>query len=138
MKRVAGAGQGFTLIELMVVVAILGIIAVIGYPSYLQYTERARRTDATTTLLTAAQRLERCYTKTMAYDHADCNGVVNAASAEGYYSVSVTSTAATFVVEATPTGVQANDATCSELSINHLGQQQSIDSDGADSSDSCW
>jgi type IV pilus assembly protein PilE len=51
--------QGFTLIELMIVVAIIGIIAAIAYPSYTEYVERARRTDAQGALMGLAAAMER-------------------------------------------------------------------------------
>ena len=53
--------QGFTLIELMIVVAIIGIIAAIALPSYTSYIARAKRADARTQLLQAAQFMQRFY-----------------------------------------------------------------------------
>lgn len=58
---------GFTLIELMIVVAIIGIIAAIAYPSYQQYVERTRATDAQGALMSLASKLERYHTQEGTY-----------------------------------------------------------------------
>ena len=60
--------SGFTLIELMITVAVVAILAAIAYPSYTGYVQRARRTDAKTVLLEAAQFMERVYTERGAYN----------------------------------------------------------------------
>ncbi|WP_320158968.1 type IV pilin protein [Marinobacter litoralis] len=63
--------QGFTLIELMIVVAIIGIIAAIAYPSYQEYVERTRRGDAKAVLMQFASAMERFYTQNNTYIGAD-------------------------------------------------------------------
>ena len=54
--------NGFTLIELMIVVAILSVLAAIAYPSYQQYMKRGKRVDAQTEMLKVAQNLQSYYT----------------------------------------------------------------------------
>lgn len=72
MKRMRPAGQyGFTLIELMIVVAIIGILAAIAYPSYQSYVEKTRRTDAQGALMSFANAMERYYTQNNTYIGAD-------------------------------------------------------------------
>ncbi len=53
---------GFTLVEMMVTVAIVGILAAIAYPSYMDTVRRSNRAEAKTELMDIAQRLQRCYT----------------------------------------------------------------------------
>ena len=59
--------RGFTLIELMIVVAIVGILSAIAYPSYAGYIRKGHRADARAGLLQAQQWLERASTATGLY-----------------------------------------------------------------------
>ncbi|WP_268890665.1 type IV pilin protein [Marinobacter nauticus] len=113
--------SGFTLIELMIVVAIVGIIAAIAYPSYTEYTERARRTDAQGALMGLASALERHYATNNTYAGAASGGSDTGAPAiypdeapidggQKYYDLTIQSAdGASFTVRATPKGGQAGD-----------------------------
>ena len=72
--RLRNSVSGFTLMELMIVVAIVGVLAAIAYPAYTQFVMQANRTDATKTLQLAAQSLERCYSVNFTYVGCTVNG----------------------------------------------------------------
>jgi len=81
--------KGFTLIEVMIVVAVIGILAAIAYPSYQNSVLKAQRADAHESLLRIQQAQEKWRVNNATYttDLADLN--VNATSMEGYYTLSI-------------------------------------------------
>ncbi len=142
VMRNATSSSGFTLIELMITVAIIGILAAIAYPSYREYIARGQRTEAKTAILEDVQFLERNFTEANRYDEdsagADTVLPINSAPREGTasYSVTATLTQTAFTVTATPiTGGRMDGDACGALSINHLGQKAATGTLGRDS---CW
>lgn len=118
---------GFTLIELMIVVAVIAILAAIAFPAYGIYVERAQVSDGKSGLLQAAQRMERCYTSNMSY--ANC-AIAND-SPEGYYSLAVTNAdATTFLITATGQDGRVTSGDCSSMTVNHQGVRTPTDD--------CW
>ena len=134
--------SGFTLIELMIVVAIIGIIAGIAYPSYMESVRKSNRADAKASMNDVAQRLQRCFTTYNAYDNANCavatslSGGGAIASGEGMYSITAAVAATTYTLTATPVvgRSQAGDAKCTTFTLTQAGVRNATGSDSAN----CW
>jgi type IV pilus assembly protein PilE len=125
-KPVARKATGFTLIELMIVVAIIGIIAAIAFPSYQNQVQQTRRTAAQSDLLELTQWMERRYSNgfdyrddgsapTLPFDQSPKNG-------DAFYDISFSGnvTRDAFTLQAVPTGGQATDD-CGNLTLDQQG-----------------
>lgn len=132
---------GFTLTELIIVIAIVTLLATIAVPSYLDQTRKSRRADAKASLLQAAQLLERCFTLFTAYDNAACNVKNGTQSSVQYggsgdYDITVEAARMTYTVSAAgATGrPAADDSQCTSFTLTHLGYKTATGS-GAER---CW
>jgi len=140
MKNPATKTRGFTLVELMVVIAIIGIIGAIAFPSYETYMKKSRRADAKVALSTMADRQERYYLQNNTYS-ADENDVGGSATKEGYYTLSIDSADVNgFQLTATvvPGGEQANDTDCQLMYLNSAGAKESGAAPGGGDVKNCW
>lgn len=123
--------NGFTLIELMITVAIIGILAGIAYPSYQDHVFKSRRADAKAALSGLANAMERYFTEWNDYAGArGINGVplttvfsdtspVDGGTAAYNLRINAAGTS-TYMLHAIPTGPQANDR-CGTLTLAHTG-----------------
>lgn len=124
--------DGFTLIELMITVAVVGILAAVAYPSYLDQVRKARRAEAQAVLMNIAARQQQMLLDTRSY--AATVGALNITvpgTVQQTYGVAIsvgTAAVPSFTATATPSGSQAADR-CGALSINQTG---------AKSPTTCW
>ena len=128
--------QGFSLIELMITVAIISILAGVAYPAYTDFVTRSNRAEAQRELMRLANLQEQVFVDTRAYA-ADMTGLGFATATytteTGHYDITVSAqTATTFILTARAKSSQAtNDSACITITINDAGKQ-----DGASSH--CW
>lgn len=146
MKRT----QGFTLIEVMIVVVIVAILAAVAIPSYQDSVRKTRRADAKEALTRIAALQERYFFTNNTYGTAAALGI-GSSSAEGYYTINIYLTPGTdpnqcgvapcFRAVANPvsTGAQAGDTKCGIFTLNHIGQKTAKASDNTTvTTDQCW
>lgn len=130
---------GFTLLELMITVAIVAILSAIAYASYTNQVVKTRRAAAANCLQERAQFMERFYTTNMTYagapNPAQCGPDINAFYAVAFNGVP---DGKTFVIQATPQAAQAsNDAKCAILGINAQGTRTASGTAAATPAE-CW
>jgi len=151
---------GFTLIELMIVVAIIGILASIALPSYQESVRKSRRADAEGALLNLSNAMERHFTVNNSYCDAGGAGGANVcfvgaaetgvndtgapriysppAQTAQYYKISIFSAdESSFSLHAEPINAQATDK-CGKLIIDQTGSKTIADHEENVSADDCW
>jgi len=139
--------SGFTLIELMIVVAIIGVLAGIAYPAYTDYVLRANRADGKAGLLNLQLAQEKYRANCPQYAdgiHATArtcasggthNLVSGTSSPNGKYTLAITAgTATTYTLTATP---NFTDSKCRVLGINQAGTK-TVSNDATDTAANCW
>ncbi len=115
--------RGFTLIEVIIVVAIVAILAAIALPSYQNSVLKSGRAEGKAALLNAAQRLERCFTEFNAYNNANCPDFNPVEITENQrYAISLSAVAPmSYTLQAVPQGSQAGDTQCGTLTLSQTG-----------------
>jgi type IV pilus assembly protein PilE len=125
--------KGFTLIELMIVVAIIGILAAVAYPSYQESVAKSRRADAQRALVEAEQYMRRYFGAKDTYKDAALPDALSKSPREGSASYTIAliesdavvakaTAESTFTLRATRTGTMAADR-CGDLSVTHTGSK---------------
>lgn len=127
--------QGFTLIEVMIAVAIVAVLAGIAIPNYTEHVARGRRADAQTQLLAAQQWMERLYSESYRYDQTASGTAVGtvfasqpfrtsprAGDGAAAYNLSVNAARNTYTLTATRTGIAASDK-CGNFTLSNTGQK---------------
>ncbi|MBW3934766.1 type IV pilin protein [Neisseria meningitidis] len=101
--------KGFTLLELMIAVAILGILTLIAYPSYKTYIRRVRLSEVKSTLLINAQTMERYYRQKGTFDNYDKNKLKQ----NEYFDITLSEVSPDhFTLKATPNPTTNDGETC--------------------------
>jgi type IV pilus assembly protein PilE len=133
---------GVTLIELLIVMIIIGIMTAIALPAYGNFVTRGYRTEAQGSLVQASQFMQRVRTEQGSYAPSGVTPTLSGALAQSppignaRYNLSVTSTASTFTLTATPTSLMPASEPCGALTIDHTGLKTF--GNGAGDLKTCW
>lgn len=140
--------RGFSLLELMVALAVAAVLAAVAVPGYSELARRSLRQDARLALLRVQHHQERHFTQHLAYASsleghgAGALGLATR-SDRGYYLLGLAADAQGYFATARvdPSGRQAADSRCAQLRIDQTGLRQVADASGAwrqDDPDRCW
>jgi type IV pilus assembly protein PilE len=128
--------NGFTLIELMIVVVVIAILATIAFPSYQDSVRKSRRGQAKADLVADAQMLERYHTQNNTYAGKHLPSDQSPATGTKHYKLELDpdSTQSSFQLKATPLNDQIKDQ-CGTLTLNAVGQKGVLDKGTLEK---CW
>jgi len=124
--------KGFSLIELMIVLAIIGILSSIAFGFYGNYVIASNRSEGRAALTEAAATLEKCKSMYGSFNNANCN-YADFTSDTGYYGIAVVRDGVSFTLTATPAGPQVNDTDCTSMTLTNTGIKG-----GSPATNECW
>jgi type IV pilus assembly protein PilE len=132
--------RGFTLIELMITVAIISVLAMVAVPAYFDSVRKSRRADAVTALNQIAQAQERWRANNTSYTtNLGSTGLNVPNPLSGYYTLSVTAaSSASYSATATAAGAQLKDTRCATFTLAASGGQFTYSATPAANSARCW
>ncbi|WP_065236346.1 type IV pilin protein [Legionella lansingensis] len=140
--------QGFSLIELMIVLVIISLFTCFAYPIYLNHLMQARRYDGQAALFDLANRLEHYYSEYHSYEKASLGtGEVtdiknDNLSAQKWYCLKISSqTHTAYSLQAIPRGAQTKDKDCQSFTLDNLGHRGIAPGPHGDplrKADECW
>ncbi|CAE6944025.1 MULTISPECIES: type IV pilin protein [Pseudomonas] len=129
--------SGFTLIEVMITVAIIGILAAIAYPSYTEYVLRGNRSEGLALLSEAAARQERYFAQNNTYADTAAKLNVPVNSTNNLYQLNIADvTSNTYTLTVVPQNQQTKDTKCGTLGLNQKAERSKTGS--ASSINDCW
>ena len=128
------SNRGFTLIEIMIVIAIIGIVMTIAVPSFTEYLNKGRRTEVASLLSEQAQILERFYSQKNVY--TDATGL---SAGNDYYTITPTLTDQTFLLTAVrkPGTSMAADK-CGDFTMTNTGVRGIVNATAGLTAKDCW
>lgn len=127
--------NGFTLMELMISVAIVGILLSFALNSYQSSVISANRTDGRSALLRTATSLEKCKAIYGTYNNANCGVSLPLNSLDEFYKITGSPSSSSFTLTASPIKTpQTDDAECTSMTLTNLGLEGGTGSD----SSQCW
>ena len=131
--------KGFTLVELMISVAIIGTLGAIAYPSYTAYTATSKRSDAIVALATIALRLEEYYLNNNGYTGATVSGLFGSTISEKkYYDLTLTGADDfTYLLTAKPRSPHS-DSECGSLTLDSIGTKGATSAGSPAAKADCW
>jgi len=128
------ANRGFTLIEIMIVIAIIGIVITIAAPSYTEYLKKGRRAEVVSLLSEQAQILERFYTRNNVY-----TGATGLSTGNDFYTLTPTLTDQTFVLTATrKSGTAMATDKCGDFTLTNTGVRSMNNATTGLTTKDCW
>lgn len=138
--------KGFTLLELLITLAVIAILGMIALTSYSDYTKRANRVEAKTALTRIAQEEERYYSVHHHYLFGEGaleqfnKGDKPDKTERELYKLNVKENGTGYIItaEAVENGAQWGDDDCRKFTLDHTGKETAISSSGSDETMRCW